>query len=68
MISAFARDLKSGRIPLERQMIADCQVPRLRVIVYRDGPVKYRFCKDGDPYTLPASSIAEARKMALALI
>jgi len=38
-LEAFARDLKSGRIPLERQQISDDRTVGLRAIVYRSGKI-----------------------------
>ena len=40
-LEAFARDLKSGRIPLERQQISDDRVTGLRAIVYKSGLIVF---------------------------
>ena len=40
-LEAFARDLKSGRIPLERQQISDDRVTGLRAIIYKSGLIVF---------------------------
>ncbi len=40
-IEAFARDLKTQRIPLERQQISDDMVTGLRVMIHRSGAISF---------------------------
>lgn len=40
-LEAFARDLKSGRVPLERQQVSDDRVTGLRAIVYKSGLIVF---------------------------
>lgn len=40
-LEAFARDLKSGRIPLERQQISDDMVVGLRAVIHKSGLIAF---------------------------
>lgn len=40
-LEAFARDLKSGRTPLERQQVSDDIVTGLRAVVHKSGAIAF---------------------------
>lgn len=41
LLEAFARDLKSQRVPLERQQVSDDRVVGLRAMVHKTGLITY---------------------------
>jgi hypothetical protein len=40
-LEAFARDLKSGRMPLERQQISDDKIVGLRAMIHKTGLIAF---------------------------
>lgn len=40
-LEAFANDLKSGRVPLERQQVSDDRVTGLRAMIAKSGSISY---------------------------
>lgn len=53
-LEAFAKDMASGRIPLERQQISDDRVVGLRAVIYKSGLVVFHvsyYAGKGEPDT-----------------
>lgn len=65
LLSQIKHDMRTGRLPVERQHVSDDVVPGLLVMVRRHGPHFFTFRKPGADIRayVPVASLAEARRM-----